>query len=420
MGDIVFPFASFNQDATCDLMHLLAGGAGAAIVASVRRKLVVQRTVNDAERGRLRARAEEAEREKHERVAQVLGDCEARGKKSGARATTVRRVTPQPECQAVQKQQQQQQRVQPPAVAVLSASARPPSHVACPAGRVAPAAAGSAGAAPSPPAKPVHKSTSTPALKASSCGAGAASALAATPLRASDAAVAAARGGGLRALLLALLAERGAKGVSPNALRSLVKDVGLRVRAFRVPPFDELQREAKRLAEHVSPGIYVLHAWLHPEAEAALADAQTRAGGGGGGGRRRSVTPSHTLGGAGVQQASEGSPPNTTRGPGPGATGAKRRAESSPEGEAVEARRKRAASAPPAQQQVSGGSSGRARACSSGSRGSHDADDSWVVEHASRMPLPAPRISSREEYEAQARGEWTGGGRPPAAACRCG
>eukprot|EP00887_Chlorella_sp_A99_P007400 scaffold2.g7400.t1 len=418
VGGAVFPLLEQGAPSACDLLHVPTAGAsgGARVVAAVRRKLIAQRNVAD-ERGRMRARAEEAEREKHERGALVLDGKPAVPNGKTARAVT--RVTPPPPAaqQVVQQPRQssqQQLRVQPPAPAVLAPGTRPPVHPGSGSARSPAGGSAAAGGAASPPAsKPLHKSASAGKLGGAAL--------------ASPAVVAAARAGGLRGCLLALLAERLPKGVGSSALKAAVAEVAARVRSLKRPGQDELVRTAKQVAEHRSPGIWVLHDWLRKEANEALARGRAAAGAGSGGGRARSATPTPRASPPPPPAGSAGSPASWATASGatagssgqqlkrkrPAAAGSKRRIESSsPEDDGEEAAgpaakaaatARGAAGSPLAPASAGGGGSGgpppRLRT-SSGSRSSREFDDSWLDEYAQRPPAPAAPITSRQEYEA--------------------
>ena len=207
VGDVDFRFNALPEEC-CDLLHLplAASGEGPAIVGAVRQKLMVQRNIQD-ERGRVRARAEEAERQGNERKAQLLHGKPAAGKagKAGT-TTTLRRATPPP-------QQPQQLRSTPPPLA-----GRPPTH---PASTLT--AAGRGPIQPQPAAaaaaRPPLKSASAPKL----AGGGATLQQTASPL-----VLQAARSSGgnnLRLCLIAMLSERAmpkgavmSGGCLPNSL----------------------------------------------------------------------------------------------------------------------------------------------------------------------------------------------------------
>lgn len=231
MGDASFPFRTLPEE-SCDLLRLPAAAARAAagaapppqppaLLGTVKQKLMVQRNIED-ERGRVRARAEEAERRGHERGAVLLkgsGGAPGRGGKAGK--TTVQRSTPPPPPAGAAQQQQQGRRPTPPpgpltAAMLVAPAGRPPTHPTSQQqqqqqrARSATPPPAQAATAEAPAAKPVHKSASTSRLPGG--GAGAAK-QAASPLVLQ----AARSGSGLRLVLIAMLSER---QMGPGAVKN--------------------------------------------------------------------------------------------------------------------------------------------------------------------------------------------------------
>ncbi|PSC70437.1 dentin sialophospho [Micractinium conductrix] len=452
-GDAGFQF-SVAAEPSCDLLHLPAGGGRAALLAAVRQKLMVARKMED-ERTRVRARGEEAERRTHERKAQLLNGKPVGAKPAGAGATTVQRAqrtTPPPGAARTSAPPPRPRGPTPPPQQVTASmlaapSGRPPTHPTAP---QPPPIAAAAAAQPPPAAKPMHKSASTGKIGLSSKGGASASAGAgslqptASPLvlRAVRAALP------LRLILIAILAER---PMAFNVVKTVLGDAAARVKAFKQPKKEELERTIKAVAEFRAPGMYYVYHMVLQELEAVPEAAPATAGG-----RGRSRTPPEQQQGASLSGQSGGD----AGAPGSGGT-AKRKAaaagaaaaaaggqkaraggkrgrldwtdDDSDDGRAPAAQRPRqgpptglhrsvsepaaalphgsAASPPSVCVGPAGGSSssgglaaaaaaagGPAVRRTSSSRGSDRADDSWIEEHADRRPEPAAPIASPEEY----------------------
>lgn len=221
VGGTAFPFRTLPEG-SCDLLRLPATGAAtsarsapsshhqpATLIGTVHQKLMVQRNIED-ERGRVRARAEEAERRGHERGAVLLdsgkGSQAVKSGKAGKTTTTIQRTTPPPPA----GQQQPQRQPQQVTAAMLAPGGRPPTYPASQHQRARsatpsegapalPAATAAAAAAP----RPMHKAASTGKL-GQAAGAGAAAKHTASPWVLQ----AARSGGSLRLVLIAMLSER--------------------------------------------------------------------------------------------------------------------------------------------------------------------------------------------------------------------
>ncbi|KAI3426306.1 hypothetical protein D9Q98_008679 [Chlorella vulgaris] len=428
IGDAIFPFKA-QADERCDLLHLApgSGGEGPSITAAVRQKLMVQRNIAD-ERGRVRARADEAARQGQERKALLLSSKPSKQPKPQPR-TVVQRHTP-PLQSGAPLGQQQRGTTPPPrqltASMLTGPAGKPPTH---PAGAVRgatpPPSAAAAGLAAAP--KAMAKTASSGKLGGRNGSFGNLGSMQAV---ASPQVLQAARGGAsLRLCLIAMLAER---SLPMPTVKAVLADVGARIRGFKAPGKEQLERVLKSVAEFKAPGLYVVYPMLlkeldelSPSAPGTASEAQHALGADAAPHARKKRAQMPEAPAATVPAVGEAGGGGSSRKP--KAAGGKRGRQldwtdddSSDAEQQPPAAQRFKVRQPPAQQLApaavsnfspsppsvgpGGGSSssGGALRRSSSSRGSEHADESWIQEHADRQPQPAAPINTNEEYQQRA------------------